>query len=487
MSPSLQTALAAHRFGLGEPDLAVVGPDPLAWLRAQIGPADPQQGEALASTAEAMRARAETARKAARQGVAIPDAAAMAAHAKARAEMSPGKKKDDPNRVDAAAREAQRDIAAQDVYARLLTASQTRRPFAERLALFWINHFSVSGQAAKVRGLIGAFERDAIRPHIAGKFQDLLRASTLHPAMLRYLDNQRSVGPHSRAAMRQPPGDKKPRATGLNENLAREVLELHTLGAESSRPGTNGQVAYAQADVTEFARVLTGWTTADRADASAPVAFELNRHEPGDKHLLGKTYPAGQQALDMVLHDLSLHPATAHFLATKLARHFVADDPPPALVSRLATAYLDSQGELPAMYQALLASPQAWQPQLVKLKTPEEFAISSARMLRLDQRWLQPARDGQVSVMGQVLHEPPSPAGWPDKAEDWLGPDALWKRIEWSTGLVTRFGTALDARLLARDGMGPLLSAETGQQLARAADGAQALSLLLMSPEFQRR
>jgi uncharacterized protein (DUF1800 family) len=373
------------------------------------------------------------------------------------------------------------------VHARLWTAATTRRPFAERLAMFWSNHFTVAQPSGKSRGLVGSFEREAIRPHVGGKFLDLLRASTLHPAMLRYLDNQNSVGANSAVVGHKVSGNKGRPASGLNENLAREVLELHTLGAESSRHPASPAEGYTQADVTEFARVLTGWTTPDSMDATVAVVFDPRRHDPGAKTVLGKSYPEGSAALDQVLAALALHPATARFLATKLARHFVADEPPPALVDRLAQAYRRSGGDLPTVYRELVNAPEAWQPALKKLKTPEEFAVSSARLLKLDDDWLSRQRDGGIAVMGQKLQNAPSPAGWGDQAEDWLGPEAVWKRVEWVHHLIRRHAGDVDARALAKRSLGPLLSDESGTQLARAADGTQALSLLLLSPEFQRR
>jgi uncharacterized protein (DUF1800 family) len=306
--------------------------------------------------------------------------------------------------------------------------------------------------------------------------------------MLRYLDNVQSAGPGStivaRAARRAQRMDESPRVTGLNENLAREVLELHTLGAESAR----GAV-YTQADVIQFARVLTGWRVGYE-DGDAARNFEPAWHEPGRKTMLGKNYPEGPDALRMVLHDLALHPATARFLATKLARHFVADTPPPALVDRLADTYLRHNGELAPVYRALIASPEAWSVPAAKLKTPEEFVISAVRLLRLDPRLFDrgdaPGQSG-VITLGQRIQAAPSPAGWSDRADDWLGPDAVWKRVEWSTRTANRLGSSVDARALAAQSLGPLLGPETRTQLERAADAPQALALLLMAPEFQRR
>ncbi len=306
--------------------------------------------------------------------------------------------------------------------------------------------------------------------------------------MQRYLDNDSSAGPDSAIVRRQarrprPEGTPGPRITGLNENLAREILELHTLGVSGG---------YLQTDVTEFARVLTGWRVALRdvvtaAPGSDPTRFEADWHQPGIKTVLGKRYPEGPAALDAVLHDLALHPSTARFVASKLARHFVADEPVPELVARLEASFQSSAGDLPTLYRTLVQSPQAWAPQPAKLKTPEEFVVSTARLLKLGDQAFMRVPDGGITPMGQRVQAAPSPAGWPDRAEEWLGPDAVWKRVEWATRVADRAGRQLDARALAQASLGPLLQEATARQIERAADGPQALALLLMSPEFQRR
>ena len=308
--------------------------------------------------------------------------------------------------------------------------------------------------------------------------------------MLRYLDNSQSAGPHSlvvaRERRRAARIGEPARVTGINENLAREVLELHTLGAASGRAAADG-AGYTQADVTAFAAVLTGWRVGqDAADAASP--FDAAWHEPGPKLVLGKRYPEGPDALGAVLHDLAVHPATARFVATKLARHFVADEPPPAVVERLTAAFAQSSGDLPTVYRALVRSPEAWAAEQRKLKTPAEFVVSSVRLLGLGERMFERG-DGFLGVgaLGQRLLAAPSPAGWSDRADDWLGPDAVWKRVEWSTRTADRVGRLVDARALAARSLGPLLDAATRQQIERAVDGPQALALLLMAPEFQRR
>ena len=489
----LQAALAAHRFGLGEAALAGVGSDPQGWLIAQLGPAEAQRGADLASGVEGVRRFADFLAAQRRAGAATGSAPMAGGEMAA----SPGVSPTDTRPAEQPFGEHFRAIVQADVRARLRTATQSTQPFNERLALFWANHFTVSMAKASARGVVGAFEREAIRPHIGGSFEGLLKAVVTHAGMLRYLDNDSSAGPQSpfvRRQLRRPraANEPAPRITGLNENLAREVLELHTLGAVAA--GAPG--GYTQADVTEFARVLTGWRVALAEVAQAPpgsnpVRFDAAWHEPGPKTVLGKRYAEGPEALASVLHDLALHPATARFIATKLARHFVADDPPPALVSRLEARYRDTGGDLGALARALVQSPEAWSPQAAKLKTPEEFVISSVRLLGLsdaDQTaWLTRQPDAGIGPLGQRVQAAPSPAGWPDRAEEWLGPDAVWKRVEWATRVADRLGRTMDARALAQASLGPLLTEDTQRQIERAADGPQALALLLMSPEFQRR
>ena len=468
MNSPISTAIAAHRFGLGEADLAVVGADASAWLLAQIGPAEPQRGSGLVTGAQGLARQAEVVL--AQRQPAMADAATPAALAM-----------------------PLRDIAQADVRARLATAAASQQPFNERLALFWANHFTVSLAKASTRGAAGAFEREAIRPHIGGRFVDLLRAAVQHGAMLRYLDNDRSAGPDSAVVRRlaRRAGTTPPQVTGLNENLARELLELHTLGAAGGGAAYGGWGGYSQADVTALAAVLTGWRVPPPATLAQPDAasawFDPAWHQPGTKQVLGRTHPAGPEGLESVLQQLAAHPGTARFIATKLARHLVADEPPPALVARLADTFLQTGGDLPAVYRSLVLAPEAWAPQPVKLKTPEEFVLSSARLLRLGDGLVQRAPDAGIGTLGQRLMAAPSPAGWPDRAEEWLGPDAMWKRVEWATRLADRLGGQVDARALASRSLGPRLSDHTARQIDRAADGRQALALLLLSPDFQRR
>jgi uncharacterized protein (DUF1800 family) len=479
----LQAALAAHRFGLGEPSLNSIGGDAPGWLQAQIGPAQPQRGQDLVGGVEGLKRFTEFVRSR-RQ---IRSAAGQP--------INNGESMGTPAEMGAPDSSIEREFAQHfrqlvqnDLRARLATAATSTAPFNERLAWFWANHFTVSMAKPSTRGVAGAFEREAIRPHIGGDFQALLQAAVTHVGMLRYLDNDQSAGPNSqivrRLARRSRNGDMPgPRVTGLNENLAREVLELHTLGV-------NG--GYSQADVTEFARVLTGWRVPLRellqGDSSVTGArFDPTWHEPGPKTVLGKRYAEGPEALRQVLHDLALHPSTAKFVATKLARHFVADEPPAELVTQLEASFRKTGGDLPALYRTLVQSPLAWAPQQAKLKTPEEFVVSTARVLKLGEQAFGRNPDGAINQLGQRVMGAPSPAGWPDRAEEWLGPDAVWKRVEWATRVANGTGRHLDARALAAASLGPLLTESTARQIERAADGPQALALLLLAPEFQRR
>ena len=510
-NPALACALAAHRFGLGTASCANLGGgDAPEWLLAQLHSAPEQQGTGLVGAAQGVRQYAEFIR---RQRLArdtrpasAPTAVVMAA---AGADMvaAPGvvaAAATAPAESEQAQLASLRQIISGDVRARLVTASLSNQPLTERLALFWANHFTVSVAKPTVRGLAGAFEREAIRPHIAGTFEALLKAAVTHAAMLRYLDNDLSAGPDSAvvarlarrtannstgAAMEQ---RRPPRITGLNENLAREVLELHTLGVSNGGQAFGGWGHYTQADVTAFAAVLTGWRVAAAELASNPAATEATRfdpawHQPGSKTVLGKRYAEGPDALGELLHDLAVHPDTARFVSHKLARHFVADEPPASLVAQMEQTWRQTGGDLARVMRTLLQSPEAWQPQQAKLKTPEEFVISTTRLLGLGEVAFERQPDGGISQLGQRIHAAPSPAGWSDRAADWLGPDAVWKRVEWATRVADRAGRRVDARALAAQSLGPQLHPDTARQIERAADGPQALALLLMSPEFQRR
>jgi uncharacterized protein (DUF1800 family) len=374
-----------------------------------------------------------------------------------------------------------RDDYVAAVGARANSALLTPAPFVERMVHFWSNHFAVSVDKLLVVGLVGGFEADAIRPNVLGRFEDMLLAVVRHPAMLLYLDQARSIGPGSRAGRRSRSDAGQQRRPGLNENLAREIMELHTLGVRSG---------YTQEDVTELARALTGWTLpSDEAvhDGSTTFRFVPALHEPGGRTVLGRHYPEdGEQQARAILHDLAANPATARHIAFKLARHLVADEPPPALVQRLADTFMRTDGDLPSVYRKLIASPQARQPTLAKFKTPWEWAISGLRAL--GQRAVTASQTTKLmNELGQPVWRPGSPAGYDDVAATWAAPDGLLRRVEVAQRLAEQSGNAVDARALARRVLAGELSKATAEAIAGAESGTTALTLLLVSPEFLRR
>jgi len=465
MDDSALAAIAANRFGLGARpgELAELGKEPRGALRAQLsGPALALSDTGLKSSRDILSQALELRRE---RRAAKTDAAPAADAA-----------------VVMKVAQLYRPIYVAETNARIRAALATERPFVERLTYFWNNHFAVSVDKVAVLGLAGSFEREAIRPHVLGSFSDLLLAATRHPAMLLYLDNQISVGPHSKLAVRAARRASE-RRFGINENLAREILELRTLGVGGG---------YTQADVTSFAQILTGWSIgADGGRFAGGVpgefVFRAEMHEPGAQTVLGKRYAEDGAAQGVsVLSDLARQPATANFIATKLARHFIADEPPREAVEHLARAFRDSHGDLPTVYRALIDLPQCWAQTFAKFKTPGEYITSSLRGLTLPENFVDKAR-ASFALLGQRIYAPGSPAGWPDRSADWDGAGAVLKRIEWADALGQKMGARRDAAELAPEWLGAGLSAATHTSIARAASGAQALTLLLTAPEFMRR
>lgn len=511
-------AAAANRFGIGARpgDLEGIGDDPRGWLLAQLNPrANPglsaafeglpdglellrRRYEALRRVQQALAARPAEAQGGAgqRPGAQNTEAAqALRRRAQARAAGEGDGAK--PERDPEARMQLRRD-ALNDFAARYRHALATDAGMVERLVRFWSNHFAVSIDKNSVRLHAAAMEREAIRPRVLGNFADLLLAANTHPAMLMYLDNDVSVGEGSqlaqlaqrRAARRaqqarmdddgsSPP---PPRRTGLNENLAREILELHTLGVDGG---------YRQDDVRELARAITGWgVPGPRQIAEADTAFVFRdiAHESGVRNVLGKRYAeSGFAQGRAILRDLALHPSTAKHLAFKLARHFVADAPPPALVQRMAQAYLRSGGELLPLYRAMIEDDAAWSAQAIKFKTPDEFVVSAMRAGRVpvgaDARPLLRLLDG----LGQPVFTPRSPAGFPDTAADWASGDALRKRVQAADFLAERVGAAQAPLPLAQATLGATLDDGLASALRRAGSAQEAFALLFSSPAFQWR
>ena len=361
-----------------------------------------------------------------------------------------------------------------EALARFQRASVAECGFAERLVVFWSNHFCISAsKGGLARMWAGSFEREAIRPHVLGRFADMLMAVEQHPAMLFFLDNQQSLGPDSRAGIN--------RHRGLNENLAREIMELHTLGV-------NG--GYTQDDVTSFARVITGWTYAGRLGQlgqPGTFVFNNNAHEPGAQRVLGKVYEAGGLAQgEAVLSDIARHPSTAKFIATKFAQHFVADDPPPALVARLQDVFTRTDGDLRLLANALVDSSEAWTAPLSKMRSPYEYMIATGRILsRVPE---EPGRYlGGLNLLGQPLWSPAGPNGFPDTNAAWAAPEGMKLRLDIAAQVAAKLPDSIDPRELLELAAADAASDDTRRTVERAESRQQAMALLLMSPEFQRR
>jgi uncharacterized protein (DUF1800 family) len=316
-------------------------------------------------------------------------------------------------------------IVAELQAARMLRAVASERQLQEVMVDFWFNHFNVFAAKGEVRWYLTAYERDVIRPHALGRFPDLLRATARHPAMLFYLDNWLSTRP----GFTPRGGPNAGRPAGLNENYARELMELHTLGVDGG---------YTQADVTEVARAFTGWTI-DRPRQDARFVFRPATHDLGDKRVLGRSIRAGgERDGDQVLDLLAAHPATARFIAGKLVRRFVADEPPPALVERVAAAYRDTGGDVRAMLRVVFASPEFRAPAAAgaKIKKPSEFVASAVRAVgaTTDARGaLALAR--AAAEIGEGFYEAAPPTGYPDRAEAWVNPGTLLARMNFALTL----------------------------------------------------
>lgn len=371
-----------------------------------------------------------------------------------------------------------RDDTDVDFMARVRLATTTDAAFRERWTLFWANHFTVSANRLITATLVGPFEQEAIRPNVFGRFEDLLAASSSHPAMLLYLDQAQSIGPGSPAAKYQAGGGKH---AGLNENLAREILELHSVGLEAG---------YTQADVTEFARAMTGWSIAgarESPDREGRFFFRTVAHEPGVREIMGRRYAdGGQEQARAVIKTLAASPHTARHLATRIAQHFVADDPPPTLIDKLAGAYLASDGQLGLVAQALIRAPETWAPAAMKFKTPYEFLVSSWRATGVEPQDISTIAP-VLTAMGQKPFNAPSPKGWAEEGPAWCAPDAVIKRMTWSEAFAASAVADHDPVVLARASLGARLTSLTAQTIARAETRAEGLAVLLMSPEFQRR
>jgi uncharacterized protein (DUF1800 family) len=477
ISIELDAALALSRFGLGARDgsLAAVSPDPRGALRDEVtgrklgmptGPELRSTPELLVDLFAFLRERNLERQRKAPAAQTTP--------------QSPNAMQPMPGAQPAPmAMNLPQRVFLAEVNARF--NGTTRDPligFPERLTMFWTNHFAVAvSKSPLLRTAAGAFEREAIRPNVFGRFENMLLAVETHPAMLAFLDNEQSIGPDSRAGARS--------KRGLNENLAREIMEFHTLGVDGG---------YTQVDVTSLARIITGWTIerGQRGVGGALLGepgtfvFNTNAHEPGAQTLLGVSYSDnGVEQGRAALRALARHPSTAKHVAYKLVRHFVADRPPPALVARLADTFTRTRGELSAVYLALIESDEAWNPELVKIRSPLEYVVA---LLRASGERPQPQRiAGVLNELGQPIWNPSGPNGFSDKVDAWASPEGLATRIDVANLIAAAVRGDDDPRRVARSLLGPLLSSHTDEAMARAEDRKQALALAYLSPEFQRR
>jgi len=361
-----------------------------------------------------------------------------------------------------AVREQIRPLVAQAAMARLARALQSPAQLEEVLTEFWFNHFNVFAGKNAVGLLVADYEQRAIRPHVLGRFRDMLGATARHPAMLIYLDNAQSRG------------------GALNENYARELMELHTLGVDGG---------YTQRDVTELARMLTGWgldlRKARRGGNTELFAFDARRHDGGSKTWLGRSIaPAGQAEGEQALDVLAVHPATARHLAFKFAQAFVADVPPPGLVQKLADSFQASGGDLHEFTRTLIRADEFWSREAyqAKFKTPYQYLLSSLRALDLQPADMR-ALLGALSQAGQPLYGAATPDGYKNTAAAWRHPEALTQRVQLATTLGQRSGMTAEA-------LGRTLGASVGEPTRRALASeppAQQMALLLASPDFMKR
>src|SRR5215475_14272216 len=486
--PKAEAALAFHRFGLGPRagSIAAVASDPRGALLAEldragagrIGNADLLTSGTAARVAFAYQQAQRAARQAERAAQqANPPSSGGSPEMKDQSATPPAPapmRNPDPG--------VPQQIYLSEAKARIAAALDAEIGFVERLVWFWSNHFCVSADKGNVRQICGAYEREVIRANVLGRFSDMLLAVESHPAMLIYLDNARSIGPDSLAGLRQ--------KRGLNENLAREILELHTLGVRT---------VYTQEDVTRFANVITGWTRVpfrqdaalasdQRGDSSArggEFEFNARMHQPGSQSVIGRIYPdTGVEQGRAVLAALARHPATAQHVATKLARHFVADEPPPALVERLSKRFLATQGDLKAVSKELVTAPEAWEAPRAKLKRPGEWIVGTLRAVGVTPPEIGPMMQAH-NLLGEPLWRPSAPKGFPDESAPWL--DGLAQRLDIANQFARRAGGEADPREVFEEALAPIASTETRQAITRAESRPQALALLFMAPEFQRR
>lgn len=454
VDPALRdAAIAATRFGYGPRpgELRAIASDPRGWLLAQLE----------ATTVPARFATLPKSTDIISGVLSVQEAGASARRAHRRQTIAG---------------------VNQEALAHTAHALETTAPFQERLIRFLTNHFTISARSPEGLPLTFVHEREAIRPNAMGAFSRLLTESVRHPAMLLFHDNARSIGPFSEVGLS--------RSQGMNETLAREVLALYTLG-------TGDEID--QRDVVALAKMLTGWSIAGPQEASpGTFVFRPRWHEPNAKMLFNRRYPqAGVLEAEAALDTLSRQERTVRNIAMKMARHFVEDDPPGELIADMLDGFVTGGNSIAGMARGMVQSRSAWRLGQLKVKTPEDLVLSTARALGMGAEAAAPALRS-MRVLGQAPKAPPSPAGWPDRAQAWLAPRQLLERVEWGAAMAHRAargdgvgmagginGGPISDHALAI--LGPILSQATHRRLTVTADRSQALALLLASPEFQRR
>ncbi|MDO9126609.1 MAG: DUF1800 domain-containing protein [Parvibaculum sp.] len=456
-SREIERLTASVRFGLGTnaADREAMGADPRGWLADQIETSIPVPSSA------------------------VPPSAGQEAETYYRLREYERSVSDGPDAENARLSSQQsllrlRDILSEATLDTLSTAVETQHPFRERLIRFWSNHFSVQPKNWLAKIALPYFAGTAISPFVAAPFEEMLLSVCRHPAMQIYLDSGRSTGPNSKVGLK--------RGLGLNENLAREILELHTLGVGGG---------YSQEDVIELAAALTGWTSGKPKDEETAwrFIFQPARHEPGGATLLSKTYPdKGEATAEHILRDLARHPSTAHHIATKLARHFIDDDPPDSAVDKLERRWLETQGDLGEVSRTLVTLDEARASLFSKLKQPGDLVVSSLRALDMEMTpQLAKLAARHQAAMGQPLLRPPGPQGWYDTVHDWSDPGSLSRRVDWGVALAAQTSDSTNARAAMERNFGSLVDRDNRLAIERASTRQEAAAILIASPLFQRR
>jgi len=457
MTPTFEQTISAVRFGFGLRQGDTVPDTPQAILRG-LRDVEPERSRGVADF-DARNALMKSQRK------------ARDARKKKGGDMDAAQDMLDDLRQDYL------EMIVNDAQDSFANAVDSESGFFERLAAFWTDHFTVASDNRRLTLMVADMIRTAIRPNITTSFPKMLSEVTKHPAMLIYLNQNRSIGPNSKAGQR--------REKGLNENLAREVLELHTLGVGGG---------YDQTDVREFAELLTGMTL-DREGFEFRPAIA----EPGAEKLLGKRYGDNGTAeladVEAALKDLALHPQTAQHLATKLVVHFIGAPADPGLVRDMAGVYRESGGRLIPMYRVMLEHESAWSLPLLKAKTPFDFVVSAFRaygmtgkdVRQMDFRDFRHLALLPVAKMGQPFLKPAGPNGWPEEPEAWITPSNLAARVIWAHETAQRFAIERDPRQFLDVTLGPIASPQLSSAVAGAETRVEGVAVVLASPEFNRR